>query len=298
MVGIYERSGETALKDNYAKVKNNKWASDDDASDLLAGILDETEDDAIAEQARLDAELNAKKEEERIALQSAEESRKQEAASKLSAEMNRLEGVEQKRTEKLQAIEVEELKARGEWIDPEIERRRLEEVRQQEALARAEEQEAAFEDARVPTGHAVNAAVPAAAKSKLPLIILGVLGVLLIVAGVAAATILGGYSADNTSYAKAVFVPKTPEANLVEKSFTATPRKKKAAAVADSSSSKRSKSRKSKSRSRSKSRTKTKSKKRATAPKNLRGKQKQNKASSALEKALKKNNDVYGSSPF
>ncbi len=282
------------MKDNYAKVQNNKWASDDDASDLLAGILDETEDDAIAEQARLDAELQAKKEQERQALASAEESRKQEAANKLSAEMNRLEGVNQKRTEKLQAIEVEELKARGEWIDPEVERQKVEALRQQEAEAAriaAQQQAAVAAAAVVPTAGPIQPT----AKSKLPLIVLGLFAVLVIAGGVIGATMFGGYSADNTSYAKAVFVPKTPEANLVEKSFTATPRKKKAAAVVDNSS-KRSKS---KSRTKS-SRTKTArvaDKKTTSKKSNLRGKQKKNKASKALEKALK-NSDVYGSSPF
>ena len=49
-------------QNNYAKVKSNKWASDDDAGDLLAGILDETESAARVEQQRLEAEMRAKEE--------------------------------------------------------------------------------------------------------------------------------------------------------------------------------------------------------------------------------------------
>ena len=289
------------MKDNYAKVNNNKWASDDDASDLLAGILDETEDEAIAEQQRLDAELRAKQEREKQALVSAEENRKREAADKLSAEMNRLEGVKQKRTEKLQAIQVEELKARGEWVDPEEERRKVEALRQQEidkARSAAEHQAAIAAASAVPEGSVRMPTSGSAAKSKLPLIIMGILGVLVIAGGVGGSILMGGYSADNTSYAKAVFAPKTPETNLVEKSFMPTPKKKRAAAVADDSSpSRKSKSRRSKSR-RSKSRVaKTDRKKSKKKSRSITSKPKKNGAANALEKALK-NNNVYGSDPF
>ena len=45
--------------------KNQRWASDDDANDLLAGILDETEQDARAEEQRIQAEIQAREAEER-----------------------------------------------------------------------------------------------------------------------------------------------------------------------------------------------------------------------------------------
>lgn len=217
------------MSDNYAKVKSRKYASDDDAENLLAGILDETEDIAKAEQAKIEAELRAKEDEERLKREATERAKKEEAAARLSAEMERLEKVEQRRTAKLEALKIEDLKERGEWIDPEVERRKLEAKLQEEAELAAMKQ-AAEEKARrkqhVETqADAGPMSAPTAQQSNNNLMAIGGILLALVVAiGVGAAVMLGGYELDQATYSKAVFAPKDQQVAMVEKSMTAIPK--------------------------------------------------------------------------
>ena len=91
------------MSDNYAKVKSNgKWASDDDAGSLLAGILDDTETAAQAEQARLEAAVKAKQEEEERMRLEEEDRKRREAEEKLRSEQSRQEQIKQRRTAKME----------------------------------------------------------------------------------------------------------------------------------------------------------------------------------------------------
>ena len=102
---------------NKAKVKGRgNWASDEDASDLLAGILDETATAASAEQQRLADELHEREVAEKAELEAAEARKREQAEAKLSAEADRQAQLQEKRTARLEAIKVEELKAKGETV--------------------------------------------------------------------------------------------------------------------------------------------------------------------------------------
>ena len=191
--------------DNFARVKSNKWASDDDAADLLSGILDETEDDALLEQQRIEAELQAKEESERMAREAEEQRKRADAEAKLSAELDRLEQVAERRTQKIEALKIEELKERGEWIDPEVERAKVEAQRREQAEAEAMKIAA---QAQAQQMISAPMTMPNAQK-KSPIGLIAIIAVLVLsLAGVA-----GGfayttrYQVDNTTYAKSVFNP-------------------------------------------------------------------------------------------
>lgn len=216
---------------DYAKVKSRKFASDDDAENLLAGILDDTEDVARAEQERIEAELRAKADAERRRKEESERAKREENAARLSAEMDRLEKVQQRRTEKLQALKIEELKERGEWIDPEEERRKLEEKLQREAEIEAmknaaEEKARAKAQAELGTTGAPVAGVAAAQQQKSPvgMIVAGIAVALVAVVAIAAVAMKGGYEVDQSIYSKAIFAPKSQTVAQVEKGFTPIPK--------------------------------------------------------------------------
>ena len=254
--------------DNFARVKSNKWASDDDAADLLSGILDETEDDALLEQQRIEAELQAKEESERMAREAEEQRKRADAEAKLSAELDRLEQVAERRTQKIEALKIEELKERGEWIDPEVERAKVEAQRREQAEAEAMKIAA---QAQAQQMISAPMTMPNAQK-KSPIGLIAIIAVLVLsLAGVA-----GGfayttrYQVDNTTYAKSVFNPASNKVAMIEMGFTPVP-KKKAVVVVDEApkakSSRKSSKSSRKGRTASKSTTKTKKTKISSNPK-------------------------------
>jgi len=112
-----------------AKVKQQKWGSDDSASGLLDNILLQTAYEAEEEERRLQQELQAKEEAERRAKEEAEYRKRLEGEQRLAEEKRRQEDVEKRRTIMAQAIERDRKIAAGE-IDPEAEARREAEARE------------------------------------------------------------------------------------------------------------------------------------------------------------------------
>jgi hypothetical protein len=282
------------LADNYAKVKSRKYASDDDAENLLAGILDETEDVAKAEQERIEAEIRAKEDEERRRKEEEERRKKEEAAKRLSAELERLEKVEQRRTEKLKALEIEELKERGEWVDPEEERRKLEEKLKKEAelaaMKEAAEQEARRKHAAPQQQRAAaHAAEPQKSGSGMMIGLAIGLAVLLAGGGVAFAMV-GGYEIDSATYSKAVFAPKESKVAMVEKGFTPIPKDEPVVQQEEDDDKGKTHRRRRRPRRRHASKSKPREK-----SKPITGKPKQNKANAKADKLEKMlDTDVFG----
>jgi hypothetical protein len=211
-------------------VANNKasvkWASDDDAGDLLAGILDDTATEAALEQQRIEADLKAREEEERRRKAAEEERKRLEAEARISAEMDRLEQIEKRRTQKVEALKIEELKASGQWKPPEepVERKQPDAAAIQAAIAAQ-----AAMAAPVPQAAAqpMAQAMPMAPEpqSKKPVAILGGVVALVVVAAVAVVALAGGgYELDNTPYTKAVYSPKDSQTLLVEMAFAPLPK--------------------------------------------------------------------------
>jgi hypothetical protein len=223
---------------NQARVKQQgKFASDDDASNLLADILNDTAMDAQAEQRRIEAELKAREEEERR-LKEAEDRRKQEEAqARLHAEQSRQNQVLQRRTEKLQALKIEELKQKGEWVDPAIEeaKQRAEQERQrqaamQQAIQQQLAQQQLAQQQQLATQHAPT---PEATKpkSKGPVMALvAVIALVLVAGGALAALTLGAYKPDNVSYAKITINPASNAGALTLAAFAPIPKAEVAAA--------------------------------------------------------------------
>ena len=111
--------------------------------DLIVAAINDAkqkgETAAQEEQAQLEAAVRAKQEEEERQRAFEEERKRREAEEKLRSEQSRQEQIKQRRTAQMEALRVEELKERGEWVDPAIE-----EAKRQEELARqAEESEKA-----------------------------------------------------------------------------------------------------------------------------------------------------------
>lgn len=282
------------MSDNYAKVKSRKYASDDDAENLLAGILDETEDVAKAEQERIEAELRAKEDEERRKKEDEQRKKKEAAAARLSAELERLEKVEQRRTAKMEALKIEDLKDRGEWIDPEIERKKLEDKIKKEAELQAMKEAAEIEARRKAqpqqaAGMSMGSSAPEQ-KSNIGVIIGAVLVAVLLGGGGLAFAVVGGYEVDQATYSKAVFAPKDEQVAVVTKGFTPIPQPEPVVEEEDDEPD-------------TKRRRRTRPRRQAAASKSkpekksdpISGKPKQNKANekaNALEDAL--NTDVFG----
>jgi len=206
--------------------KQQRWASDDDANDLLAGILDETEDDAKAEEQRIQAQIQARDAEERRLRDAENERKRREAEARISAETERQGHVQERRTARMEALKIEDLKARGEWIDPAILAKE-----QAEAAAKFREEE----DAKIRRDAIAAAAVQsAAAGAPMPAntntsntklyVSLGVVAAVLLVSVSGLDARSQGYEVDQTAYAKTVFKPKEVAVALVEKGFTPLPK--------------------------------------------------------------------------
>ena len=244
---------------NKARVKSGgNWASDEDAGDLLAGILDETATAASAEQQRLEQEL-AEREAAEKAEREAEETRKrEEAEAKLSAEADRQAQLQEKRTARLEAIKVEELKAKGEWVDPaEIARKEREEAARQAAL-QGKPPEKAAELAPAPAAQAAPAPAPEK-KSNAPLIALAAVFAAVIGAvGVIFGMGVGQYSPDQTPYQKVAMAPVEADTLVKVGGFVPLPEAASAAVASNETSTK------TKSKKRRKSRPKKKRKKKMT----------------------------------
>ena len=91
------------------------------ALSLLEGILDETATEAEAARLALDAEIRRKEQETRLEAEAQEAERRAEIARRLQEEEVRQHAAADRRTAALEAIRVEELKAKGLWKEPEPE---------------------------------------------------------------------------------------------------------------------------------------------------------------------------------
>ena len=216
-----------------AKVKKNQWASDEAADDLLADIFSDTATAAAMEEQRLEAEIKRREQQEEQRRHEEEQRRLQEAEAKLRDEQQRQNQLEQRRTARMEAIKVEDLKAKGEWVDPAIEeaKRKAEEERRirEEAARQAEilaEQRLAAQQARDAQAPVVAPAQVAPAKSNRgAFIALGAAAVAVLGAGaVIAAMTLGAYQLDPAPYAKITLEPKPTKDMLTVKGFTPLPK--------------------------------------------------------------------------
>lgn len=217
---------------NYGKKASVKWASDDDAGDLLASILNDTETDAALEQQRIEAEVKARQEEAQRLKDAEEQHRIAEAEARISAEMDRLQQVEVRRTQKLEALKIEDLKESGLWqppVDPaETERARLAEEQARAAAFAAQNQHAPTPENTHAAAQTTQQAAPlpvAQKSNSKALAILGIVTALVVISGgIAFMLMQGSYKVDNTAFAKAVYSPKENQVLLVEKGFAPIPK--------------------------------------------------------------------------
>lgn len=196
-----------------------KWASDDDAGDLLAGILDETATEAEAEQQRIAAEMKAREDEERRLKEEEEARKRAEAEFRLSREKERLQEVEKRRSQKLEALRIEELKESGQWVPPEVE------TDDQPLTAPPTAVQPPPEARPQPAPQPVVAQAPPSKKSNVGyLIALVVLLLALGSAGFYAFVVLpDGYEVDSTTYAKTSIAPAEKAITVVELGFAPIP---------------------------------------------------------------------------
>ena len=209
---------------------NNKgmWASDEDANDLLAGILDETEEDARSEEEKIQAELEAREQEARRKEQEELERKRAEAKARITAEEERLEGLEKRRTMRQEALRIEELKERGEYVEDEPEQdegpspaeeasrreRELEDARRREQEQRHQRELAEARAARQAT------AAPERSNA-IPMLALAATIALVIGTGIGAfALTQGSYEPDTSVYSKSVYEPREPQDLQVSVGFT------------------------------------------------------------------------------
>ncbi|MCB9530270.1 MAG: hypothetical protein H6700_00675 [Myxococcales bacterium] len=89
------------------------------ALSLLEGILDETASEAEAARKKLDEELAAKEAAARAEAEAAELARREEIARRLAEEEARRSAAAERRTATLEALRIEDLKAKGLWKEPE-----------------------------------------------------------------------------------------------------------------------------------------------------------------------------------
>lgn len=249
---------------------NESWASDDNADDLLAGILNDTEEEAADEQRRIEAEIQAKEEAKRLAEEEEAIRRKAEAEARVTAEMDRQGDLEKRRTLRMEALRVEDLKAKGEWVEPvdeaaeaakaaEAERKKQQEQARQAELAAAQHAPSPEQQAAARAAQAQSA--PQESKSNKLGIVLGLL--VLVAIGLGGALFMmtqNSYEIDQTPYAKTVYQPQDQEVKLVTMGFTPLPKVEKKVEKEPEKKTRRRRSRSS-SRSRSRSKSKSKSKK-------------------------------------
>lgn len=100
-------------------MKSNKPKTQ--ALSLLEGILEETQNEAAAERARLEEELRRKEEETRRAREAEERQRRDDAERRVAEEEERRRQAAARRAEELERLRIEELKAKGLWKEPEPE---------------------------------------------------------------------------------------------------------------------------------------------------------------------------------
>lgn len=205
--------------------KNQRWASDDDANDLLAGILDETEQDAKAEEQRIQAEIQAREEAERRKREAEEERKRLEAEARISAEVERQNTVQERRTARMEALKIEDLKARGEWVDPAIlAKKQAEELAKQREVNDEQIRQSAVAAAAVSAASA-NAPLPVAKASNAKLFAaVGILAILVMGAGGVLFAMSKGYEPDPAQYTKTLYKPKDVAIALVEKGSTPIPK--------------------------------------------------------------------------
>lgn len=193
---------------NNARVRQSKgkWASDEDAGDLLAGILDDTAADAEAEQRRIEAELRKREEEEQRKREEDEQRKLMEAEQRLQSEQQRQSQLQQRRTEKMEALRIEDLKARGEWVEPPKPEPKAEEPRA--AVAAAPVAAAPVAAAPVPLAQQ-HAPTPEAHSGggNASKILAAVFALVIVAGGVAFGVIQGQYKADTQAYAKTIIAP-------------------------------------------------------------------------------------------
>ncbi len=192
--------------------KQQRWASDDDAK---------------AEEQRIQAQIQARDAEERRLRDAENERKRRESEARISAETERQGHVQERRTARMEALKIEDLKARGEWIDPAILAKE-----QADAAAKFRDEE----DARIRREAIAAAAVQSAAAVGGPISAntntsntklyagLGVLVAAVVAFSVALFAMSQGYVADQTAYTKTVFKPKDVAIALVEQGFTPLPK--------------------------------------------------------------------------
>lgn len=200
------------------KKQGGKWASDEDAGSLLAGILDDTETAAAKEEAALQDNIKAKRERELAEREIAEQRKAEATRQRLEGEAQRQKQLAERRTARMQAIEIEDLKANGQWVDPaeqqaadpnagraEHQTPLPEEMQAQlEALQErmAELQNQPTHQEQLPVGEASGAS---------PMVWFALAAAIIAVLGgsaVLGAMSLNAYSPDQTSYAKVTLQPK------------------------------------------------------------------------------------------
>ena len=231
-----------------SKRDDMNWASDEDANDLLAGILDETEEEARSEEQRLQDELEARAEAERREQEQEKARKRAEAKARITAEEERLEGLEKRRTMRQEALRIEEMKERGDYVEPkttesEADEQLSGEPGEERRKSRVKGSsthlpEVAVEPVR-PAADATQERVVAAPRpSRAPLFGLVAVALLVAGAGIAAfALTTGQYEHDTSTYTKAVYKPV--EARDMQVSVGFTPIREQESADADENEARR-----------------------------------------------------------
>lgn len=217
--------------------KKSGWASDDDASDLLAGILDETSRSAEQEELKRSRELMSLKAAEQQAKDAEAARRREEGERRLREEQARREEADKRRRAMVREIEgpspeeieaerkaAEEARKRAEMEEQlrEAERARLEAERKaaqaaREAKAREEERLAALAAGPQPAQKGAKAAgIGLAAVAILFLVF-----VVLVGGGVGAYFAFSPKEIPTQTYAKALLKPQNLNGTSVEKGFIA-----------------------------------------------------------------------------
>lgn len=188
---------------------SKRWASDDEAEDLLAGILDETAAEAADEEERVAARIQSKRaeEERRLEVEAAEKQKKAEA--RLAAERKRQDEIRERRTQRMRALEP---------VEPQELAMPTEAPPAAEVPAREVVSEIDTEPAVETTALSAAPLQPAPhTRSWRPLAIFAVIaGVLAAIVAVAAP---GSYELDRQQYVKATYAPKEHQDALVEKGY-------------------------------------------------------------------------------
>lgn len=198
--------------------KGGKWASDEDAGSLLAGILDDTETAAAAEEAALQQNIEAKRAQEQAERERVEQLKAQAARQRIEGEAQRQEQIAKRRTERMKALQIEDLKANGQWVDPvESQSHGVEQSRPEHQTPLPEEMQAqleALQERMQELQHKSQNPIPAEPVMEQPagpMVWLVMAAAIIAVLGgsaVLGAMSLNAYSPDQTSYAKVTLQPR------------------------------------------------------------------------------------------